>query len=57
MLSQSSNQFNLAMKKFEESKVILKTLGDPLNKDKPTLIPITNSLYIEGIFKILFFIC
>lgn len=49
MLSQSSNQFNLAMKKFEESKLILKTLGDPSNKEKTTLIPVTNSLYIEGI--------
>lgn len=48
MLSQSSNQFKLAINKFEESKAVLKSISEPAYKSKNTLIPITNSLYVEG---------
>jgi len=41
----------MAINKFEESKGVLKTISEPSYKSKPTLIPITNSLYVEGIYS------
>jgi prefoldin subunit 5 len=41
MLSQSLQQFRIASNKYEDQKIILKSLAEPSNQGQEILIPLT----------------
>jgi prefoldin subunit 5 len=48
MLSQSLQQFRIASNKYEDQKLILKSLAEPTNQGQEILIPLTQCLFING---------
>ena len=52
MLSQSLQQFRMASNKYEDQKLILKSLAEPSNQGQEILIPLTQCLFINGSINI-----
>lgn len=48
-LSSSVNAFKVGQSKYEEIKNSIENLSDPTNKGQETMIPLTSSLYIQGV--------
>ena len=48
LLGNSLQQFRMASNKYEDQKQILTQMAEPDNKNQSMLIPLTQSLFIEG---------
>lgn len=48
VLGRSFNQFQLAINRYEDSKVVVKNLKAQKDRQADIMVPVTGSLYIQG---------